>query len=267
MEGKRIVTKTKRTLRLTGRERITRDRARLELILTDDGQAKAFKGALDLRDLGLPGEAYVIIEARRGSDGRRFEVGTVGNGSISITQEDLGELGSYGSGLQFRVLVVDSRTRKILSSAERLRPLALKEMPILLYVQRDIGKLAWKIEFSEEEGPLLVLNEDLPLGAFKSPQFACYGLPAVLREILDRAVRERAQEGEWEDSEEDELEDWKSQWFKFIDELTGLKTPRGNPDDPSFQGEYERWLDEVIQVFCERKTAQEWNNLLREYRT
>lgn len=265
MEGKRITTKTKRTLRFTERGRITRERARLKLILADDEQTKTFEGTLDLRDLGLPEESYVVIEARRGSDGRRFEIGTVGDGLISITQKDLGELRSYGSGLQFRVLVADPRTRRILASAEKLRPFTMKEMPILPHVRWDIGKLAWKIEFSEE-GPLLVLNRNLPSGTFRSSQFVCYGLPAVLREILNYALRERAREGEWENSEEDESEDWKSRWFKFAQELTGLKTPRGNPDDPSFREECKRWLDEAIQAFCEKKIAQEWSNLLRGYR-
>jgi len=258
MESERIATRTKRTLRLTGRGRIKRDRIRLKLILGEDGRAKAFEGTLDLRDLGLPAEAQVVVMAGRGDDVERFEVGTVGDGSISVRQ-DLGEIGVYGSGLRFRVLVVDPRTRRILTSAERLQFHTLRERGILPVVPRDLGKLAWQIEF-EEEGPLLVLNKRLPTGAFRSPQFVCYALPAVLREILGRALRERAQEGEWEE-EEDEPEDWKSRWFAFAEKLTDRKAPEGDPDEREVQ----EWLDQAILAFCERKTGQDWRRLLGEY--
>ncbi|MEM2618863.1 MAG: hypothetical protein QXR87_04700 [Candidatus Hadarchaeales archaeon] len=264
MEEKRVVPKTKHTLRLTGRKRIERDRVRLIFVLNEDGRAEAFQGDLDLRDLELPQEAEVIILVERGNDVERFEIGKVGNGSISIARRDLGEIGGYGLGLRCRVLVVDPHDRKILASAEKLRPITLREKSILPYIRSDrIGKLAWKIEFADE-GPCLILNKKLPPGAFGSPYFVCYVLPAVLREILDCAIREKLEEGEFEEPD-DESGDWKSQWLRFAEELTGRKPPVGSPDNPAFRTEYERWIEDVIQTFCERKINKDWERLIREY--
>jgi hypothetical protein len=266
MQRQRVVTRIKRTLRLSGRKRITRDLVSLELILNDEGEAEAFKGWLNLNSLELPQDAYVVVEAMHGEDGERFEIGKVGNGSITITRRELEWLKSYGTSLYFRVLVVEPRTRRILASAERLRPFTLREEPLLSHKKGDIGKLAWDIEFSEE-GPLLILNKNLPQGAFRSCEFVCFALPAILREILDRAVREKSDEG-WEEeleSREDESEDWKSQWLRFARELTGLKLPKGSLEDASFRRNYESWVNDVVKTFCMKKTSKEWDSLLRRY--
>jgi hypothetical protein len=260
-----ITPRIVRTLRFTGRKRIERECVRLRLILAEDGRAEAFEGTLDLRGLELPGNAQVIITAERGYDAERFELGTLGEGLITVNRTPLGELGAYGSSLRFRVQVVDPGTKKILASAERLRLFVTEEESILpCRPWPNMGRLAWKLDF-QEEGPLLLLNKELPRGAFASHQFACYALPAILREILTRAIRERAEEGgEWEEID-GQSEDWKSQWFKFIEELTGREAPRGNPDDPMFKPEYENWLDEVTRVFCEKQLVNEWKRLREDY--
>lgn len=262
MQSRSILQKTKRVLKLVKRERITRDRIRLSLILNDDGEAETFEGLLNLSGLGLPQDAYVVIEAMHGGDVGRFEIGEVGGGLIKIPQKGLEGLKSYGARIQFRVLVVDPHTRRILASAERLRPFPLKEEPLLPYVKKDIGRLAWEIEFSDE-GPTLVINKNLPEGAFKSNEFVCYALPAVLREILSHAVLERAREGEEEDLEEPE--DWKSQWLRFARELTGSSFRFLNPETAGFQEEFESWIRDAVQTFCDKRAMREWTNLLRGY--
>jgi hypothetical protein len=260
----KVTPRIVRTLIFTGRKRIEGERVRLKLILAEDGRAEAFEGTLDLRGLDLPGDAHVIITAERGYDAERFELGTLGGGLVTVNRTLLGELGVYGSSLRFRVLVVDPSTKKILASAERLWLFATEEESILpCRPWPNMGRLAWKLEF-QEEGPLLLLNRELPRGAFTSHQFVCYALPAILREILDRAIKERAEEGgEWEKI--DEPEDWKSQWFRFIEQLTGREAPRGNPNDPRFRTEYENWLDDVIRAFCERQLINDWKRLQEEY--
>ncbi len=239
-------------LNYTGRKRIRRQDARIEL-LRDAGGRWMFSAQLVLDAYDLPRDAPIFVEAERQLSWRRFPFGTVGDmetpQDCSLTQFGCGE------GVRFRVKVVERQVveaprlpARILAQADRIGPqrrvIAREEAESLLPVEwgedNEFRHQPWRLEFVEDTEPILRISRYLVSDrhAFvRSREFVCLVIPELFRSILlHLLLLEKAERTEG---------DWRSLWIRFARTLPGL-SPLPEPDDV---GLLEDWIDEAVWAF------------------
>src|SRR5450759_3550955 len=131
-----------RRLNSTGRKRITRDRAVIELSPPLDTIAfPSATATISLVGLDLDQDAPVVLEAYFRSSSMRFPCGTVKAIDTSRRME-LTEI-DRGGAIQFRLLVIaPDGSGRVLASAEGLKPLQdSKILCVDCWISSDMSKL------------------------------------------------------------------------------------------------------------------------------
>ncbi len=252
-----------RTINLTGRKKIPRNRISIELVETGDGEL-AFDASLDLSGFGVPADGKVVIQPYYKSSAMWFECGTAASFELPedtrLTEIDVG-----GSVL-FRVLVVDAKddAGKILASAERVpvkSPGGEDDREALIKVcQRDIGYEVWKLELENGlEKPELVINNSIP-GAVEligsHGVFLGLMLPSVIRLIMG-SIFSSKMEREGTDDEGG----WQSKWIKFAEELSGEEIPKNHDIEENTE-----WIDGLVIEFSKNhRLCHRLNTKLGEF--
>jgi hypothetical protein len=255
----------KRRLNYTDRKKIKRENIAINLI-RQNGTIVAFAvNKLDLKELNLPSEGRVYVEAYYRTELKRFDFGTAG----SISNPSPCELSgmAYPENLKFRILVVDPSDGKILAHADRISPEEPAEKkPILPVEFSDLGNEIWRVEYEGDEGsPILIINNRIPNIqniAKQDAQFLIYVYPQVIREVLTYMVFIDGIDSTIEPST-----DWHGDWIKFVRQL-GVDFPETlNKNDGNFSEEDAlRWINDTVTAFCNyyRNRFEEYIRKLEE---
>lgn len=251
----------RRTINHTRKKRIPKKHVDITTI-KKGGKIDQFRVDLDLKDLNLPEDGKVFVEAYRRFQWNRYDFGTIGD--FGAREElDLGEL-AYSESLSFRVLVKDDEGM-ILAIANDVSPKEEEVVTPLLPVETDdIGQEIWNIEYmGTNGGPILVLNEKIPdvLEKARSDfQLILSVYPEVMRRVLSRIIYSE-QDAETID---DLSEGWHQDWINLAKTLH----PEGDPPkiiDPSDRDfrpvKAENWLDGVRKEFAAKRN-KEWRNFI-----
>lgn len=233
----------------TGRRRIPRDRVQIEI---EAGPPPVVSGTFHLADLGFPESAAVVLEAMCAGSPlvERIECGNVGRLRPPRSRR-LDRIG--GRQVFFTLKIVDRSERygRILGLAENVRPAGggLDGRPlegILPIEVAELGQQIWRLEFREHHVFLLLNGEvpDIARRVRSDPSLYALIFPEVLRHVLWRAL---AEGGDLEDEHDDR---WPALWLRFARELhpDGDRPPVGRER----RDEWEDWIEEVVQTFCER---------------
>jgi hypothetical protein len=237
-----------RRINSTGRRKIAREHASVFVTDERDG-ALTFDATIRLDDYGLPEDAQVFLEAYRQTTFMRFPYGTVR--AITpppATERRLTEFSSR-DGLLFRVKITASGERSglLLAEADRIPLRGDQErpdnrIPLLPPLGQDLGHEVWRVDFSDQTGPLLLVNRQL--GDWKavagSPMFRSLVYPAAMREVLWRVYKVEGTRAI------DDLDDWRCRWLQFAAGLPGLRNP---PLDSNEDTDWGDWIDEAVQSF------------------
>lgn len=238
----------------TGRRRIAREQVTIEVF---DGTPRTFDAVINLKDIDVPSDAEVVLEATcAGSNTiRRFEWGTVGK----LTPPQQRELTDIrGENVFFSLKVIDRTERfgRILGLAENIRPLkggtktATGRRGILPVEKADLGDELWRLDFDRPQDVFLLVNERIPELAdrvrFDASVFSLI-YPSIIREILMRAL----DEGE---EEEDDSDKWPTLWIRFARRLHPERTAPPGPDELE---ERQEWIAEVVAAFCRDHSLKE----------
>lgn len=181
----------------TGRKAIARQHAQVTLHKLD-AERTSFAIALDLSSYDFPEDANVRVEAWRSNAIQRWEFGTVG--SIDPPSQGDRVLRDVPESSAFRVAVVapdDSGLLFGLSADIRPRrqptdgdePVAESLLPV--EIVHDLGQEVWRLDFGDEELPVLQLNASIVGIAHiveHDPAFRSLVVPEIFRSILQRAI-------------------------------------------------------------------------------
>jgi hypothetical protein len=242
-----------RTLNFTGRKRLSREMARIELRYPSAGAAE-FEAELDFAGLELPPDARVYIEAAFKSTFMRFAWGTVGQPTPAedrrLTRLEQPKLA------HFRVKVVESVSSgfaPLLAVSGRLEPegtslherrrLSLFRVSYTALLEDEI----WRLNFDDAGGPLLELQQSVPgiQQIVRQEAFMALVLPEVVRQILTQVFADGI------DDPEDNPDDWRARWLRFGGKLLNEQPPQlieGKAEEA-----HEDWIEGVVSVFSQRQ--------------
>jgi hypothetical protein len=241
----------KRRLNFTGRKRIKRDQVTINFIKHRDFIDSFNFINFDHSDLELPANACVYVEAYYRTELKRFPFGTIENFSApqSTSLTDM----AYRQNLKFRVLVVETRSKKILAVADGISPDSPSDRrPILPVEFKDLGNRVWELNFEEEEAsPILLINERIPdihNIAKRDPSFFVYVYPFVLHDILNHMVFV-----DGIDSITDPQIEWHHDWLDFVSGM-GVQPKKCliKDSDSHDQSEASKWIEQAVEAFSDR---------------
>jgi len=225
------------------------DQLRIGIALDESGKQPAFSLLkIDVSDLSLPSPLNVIVIARRGNSEERVELGPISDWKRGF--QDLADVGSDGS-WEFRVLLVQPDSPKLIAVAERVRPEGQGDSSSFIGLEpADLGQRPWEIIFDEAGGRAVVrFNKEVyvsPGAAEADSFFMGIILPEVIRRI---AVFVSENPGVLEEA-------WGP--FKYWLALHGITDEPGESED-----EKSEWCIQVVTSFCDRF---QFANMLKDLR-
>lgn len=225
------------------------DHLRIGIALDEGGKRPAFSLVkLDLSELSLPSPLNVVVIVRRGNSEERVELGPVSEWKRSYIE--LSEIGSDGS-WEFRVLLVQPGSPKLVAVAERVRPEGQGDSSSFIGLEpADLGQRPWEIVINEAEGRAVIrFNKEIYVspGAVEADSF-------FIGMILPEAIRRVA---EFVSANPGVLEEaWGP--FKHWLALHGITDEPGDTEDQKSE-----WCDQVIASFCDRFEFVKWLKDLR----
>lgn len=248
-----------RRVNFTGRRRIPRSRVRIRM--GADGKRRRFDATLDLEGLQLPVAARVFVEAYHRAAYQRFAFGTVGEW-IAPADRWLDRIPVQNPLFRVKVVVVgEDGIGRIVAAAEKVVPEAADAgedgRESLLPVEfEDLGSRVWALDL-DADWPRLWLNERLQGVkdlARAGREFATLVYPEVLRQVLERALRDRSADADTGD------DGWQSKWLSFARRELGQPQP---PRGAEFGDADRQWVERAVDAFCARgKVPQEFERLV-----
>jgi hypothetical protein len=229
-------------LNYTGRKRIPREHVTIGVSGT--GVDAVVGATFDLKALGFPATARVVLEAQAGWTVQRFEFGTVGQ-HIEPSDRRLTEFSSL-AGLLFRLKVIATGDYdgRLLGVADKLKASGdieqSAQQSFVVVRPHDLGDRVWKIEFDEAQ-PLLLVNSRLldHQDFLKRKDVAALVLPEALHRILATAAEQGA--------DDETGGGWQTMAIRLGERLAGRAAPPSTEDE-----ELERWVDEAVGAFSRR---------------
>ena len=238
-----------RRFNYTGRKKIPRSKVPIRLVQTADGLL-AFDASFLLDGLSLPANGRISIEAYRRNYFRRFSCGTIQNPRPVRT--------CVLEGLDPRALVlfrakVSDPKGRLLAVADRIIPQRPEEetsdrLSLLPVDFVDLGKSVWRLDLASD-WPSLQLNsriDNIREIARSDPSFLSLVYPEVVRQILCKIIVE-----ENHTDPETDPDDWMSRWLNFGAGLLKKKAWPPAGDTEPLRQEKLRWIDDVVEAFCE----------------
>ena len=226
---------------------------------TPTGAAPRFGMKLSIpAEWKLQSNSKVYVEPYVKSTSMRFDFGTV---AFPVAPEDT-VLEEVDPGtVLFRVKIVDESQAigLLLASADALRPRehgeGTRQRSILPLRSRDLENQIWSVEITNEEGPVLSINNRLPglrERLLTEPLLQGMVFPAALRQVLLAAFGP----GEFVD------EDWASDWREFVKAL-GIDA-LSDPDEEMDLSTLTIHVEEAVKKFCDAKQFGELARALLE---
>ena len=233
-----------RRFNYTQRKRIEQRRINIELRETADDTPMSFSAELDLKGMGLPPDALVVIIANRDRSAMRFDWGMVSN----LTPPQDCSLTEIPSNPIFRVMVLaPDGTGRLLALADQVRPRRGSVQESLLWLQEeDLGKEVWKLDFADGN-PTMLVNKNIPgisSAVREDDAFRALVIPEALRAILTRALIV-----EDYDIEDDEGS-W-SEWIGFVRNFYSEAFPLTSDDGDTT--EKTEWIEGAVEAFTEQR--------------
>ncbi len=229
-------------INFTGRKRIPREHVMIGVSGT--GSTAVVGATFNLKALGFPETARVVLEAQAGWTVQRFEFGTVGQ-YAEPSDRRLTEFQSL-AGLLFRLKVIGTGDRdgRLLGVADKLKPSGdiqqASQQSFVVVRPHDLGERVWKIDFDDSQ-PLLLVNSRLQdhQDFLKRKEVAALVVPEVLQRILEEAAERGA---------DDEASDgWHTMALRLGERLAGRVVPQSTEEE-----EIDRWVDEAVGAFSRR---------------
>lgn len=182
----------------TGRRTIAQRHAQVTLHKLSSGEV-CFEIELDLSSYRFPDDARVRVDARRSNAAQRWDFGTVRDLRQPPQADRL--LRDVPDSATFRVTVIaaddsgllyglsgDLRSRRK-AAGDDVEP-AVESM-LHVVVADDLGQEVWRLDFGDEESPVLQLNKSIDgidQIIERDAAFRALVIPEVFRTILQRAV-------------------------------------------------------------------------------
>lgn len=228
------------------------DRKRVSIFVEENGKHPSFSLAhLDLAGLQLPASLNVVVIASRGNSEDRVELGLTPNWDKSF--RSLPEIASEGP-WNFRVLLVQKGSPKLLAAAENVRPQGEGDGESFIALEpADLGQIPWGLTILEAEGRVVI--------SFNKAVYQSSGEAAADRFftslVLPEAIRRLA---EWVSINPAVLDE---QTWEPLRNWLALHGITDGPESESQESQLE-WCSDVIAAFCNRF---EFAEQLKEART
>lgn len=246
----------------TGRRTIARRHAQVTLRKLSSEETY-FELELDLSSYGFPDDARVRVDAWRSNAAQRWDFGTIGD-LRRLTQADR-LLRDVPDSAKFRVAVVaadDSGLLYGLSSEMTPRRMTTGddegpavESMLHVVVVEDLGQEVWRLDFGDEEPPVLQLNKSV--GGIdqiieRDAAFRALVIPEVFRTILQRAVLVARV-----DPDDPEPNAW-TNWLELAkQQAPEVEVPAlSDPSDTSQRDAALSWIEQVVQRFAGQEGLQ-----------
>ncbi len=238
----------RRRIRLTGRRQLPKSSVSARLLERDHGKWIEFK--IEKQEIfdTFPSNAKIRLRLIENKCWETVDFGTVDN---LKTVERLSNDEFSAPSCQLRVIASEKDKKGLLLGSTNTWTLRSPEPKqshddgILLFQTGDISPEIWKLEFCDDDYPILYVDKSIPGSASwarTDPVFTGCVLPDVVRQIF-REIRERYPD--------DEGVGWIQDWLAWARELTGGddEAPPGREEDPE---EVARWMDEIVESFCRK---------------
>ena len=230
-----------RKYNFTGRRRLRQGDITVQL--NDDVKPLTFGVTkLALGSYGFPEHASVCVEVYRQMSYERIDCGTVSQLELpdNVPLTEFRE----PDALRYRIKVISKGAK----NGQLLGEFSARfdqGQDSLLPVEPDdsLGQEVYRVNFDSDEPVLLINSSKLTdwKGVATDPVFVALVYPSVLREILERAVRDHFPD---EDSD-----DWQSRWVRFATNFLRVSKPAENPD----RDVLDEWIEEIVEVFSMRQ--------------
>ena len=247
----------KKRFNFTGRKRIEQAHATIRVDNDESGGNTTFEADFDFHDLDLPPDAFVIVEASRGTRIQRFAWGTFGD----LKPPDDRRLFDVGGNPNFRIKAVAADgSGRLLALAQQLHPHRDKKRGALVWldVSDDLGKEVWRVDFGEGN-PTLLLNNSVPgiiNAARHNRAFQSLVFPEVLRAILAHAIT--ADNADFDGADpNDDGEKWQ-RFGRFVRSFYQENLPAMTSGESGAERgaeEVKRWIDEAVKAFTQNNFA------------
>ena len=246
----------------TGRRTIAQRLAQVTLRKLASEEA-CFEIELDLNTYGFPGDARVRVDAWRSNAVQRWDFGTVDDLRQPSQADRL--LRDVPESAAFRVAVVAADDSGLLYGlSSKLTPRRTttgddeeQAVESLLHVEvvDDLGQEVWRLDFGDEEPPVLQLNKSvdgIDQIIERDAAFRALVIPEVFRAILQRAVLVARV-----DPDDPEPNAW-TDWLELAkQQAPEAEVPALNdPSNASQRDAALSWIEQVVQQFASQEELQ-----------
>lgn len=202
---------------------------------------------------GLPENSSLWIVVYAGFTENRVCLGTIKEHKVPFS-DNFSQIDNLKP-LLFRIFICEPETERIIASCEGFAARKDTEeegsVPILPVEQDDLGERLWILQASEEEQPVLIVNNDPGLMMINrlekdaEPYYRALIIPEAINQALEHVAHT------------DTDADWKKAWVSFVTKL-GKQSP--DELDPSVPNEISEWAAVVVDVWL--KTNPVKNQIL-----
>ena len=234
-----------RRFNYTKRQRIEKQNIDIKVCEAVEASASSFSATLDLKDMDLPPDAQIVIEAKRERSSRRFDWGTIA--SPQAPQDS--SLTDMPPNPRFRVMVVAADgSGRLLALANDIAPRREGGADSLLWLEeKDLGQEVWRLDFGENDRPTMQVNKnitDISKTVLQDQAFRALVVPEALRSVLTRALI-------IDECDPDDDDGQWNEWLDFTRKFHDDKIP-GTSDDRDMVARA-KWIDEAVEAFAQQR--------------
>ncbi|MCY3752933.1 MAG: hypothetical protein OXG99_02445 [Alphaproteobacteria bacterium] len=120
---------------------------------------------------------------------------------------------------------------------------------ILTFQKTKMRPQIWKIEFRDDEYPIVYVDESIPNSTIwvrNDPIFVGCVLPAIVRRVFEEILQRHYRDIDVE---------WMQKWLQWASDLTGGTDAM--PPGEEEREQQELWIDEIVERFCEKHSLAE----------
>ena len=241
-----------RRIRLTGRKVLPQSCVEAKVVKVNDKDVKISLAIANIRPLEkMPEEATVKLRLSENKYIETLVFGTVADLKSRLISVKLQNSSAFfAPSCQMRVVGTKDMRGRILGSTSSWKLLICgtgnindSENSILHYVEKDLGPLVWDLEISEDNYPILLINNKIPNAhawVQSDPLFISCVFPTIIRRIFEYIFLHY--------DDEENLCSWAKDWLGYAYSL-GVTTPFDGENDREDQNE---WISKLQDYFCKQ---------------